>query len=531
MNKNVSSSEGSLCLKRGWREVNEVYSILNHVIGPIMRGPSSSHTAASYFIGKIARFLLGDGPIDIEIAFDKKGSYVKVYREQGSDLAFIAGIIGLDLTDERFKEAINLACSWGISISFLVEDLGEKAHPNEVELRLRGKKGEQVKVRARSTGGGTIRITGLDGFPVDIDGGTYDAFLYLSRYEIPRISLPGIKVKSVKRGEDIIVHLSSYREIDNKVLSDLINLSSVRRIRLSKPVFLPMPGEPVFRSGAEVLKFTREFERSLGNAGIFYEAKLLGLSEEEVLRLMRERYEIMKRSVRSGLSDSADFSMKVLDPCAGEMFRRLGEKRLPFGTIHTDIGIRAMGVMHVCNSMGVVCAAPTAGSAGVIPAVLTALEDRYGIREENVLKGLFAAGVVGLIVAYRATFAAEEAGCQVEVGAAGAMAASAAADIMNMPPEEALDSAAISFHNSMGLICDPVGGFVEVPCHTRNAIFASAALVCVDLISGGYKNMIPFDETVDAVISVGRMLPRELRCTAEGGLSMCPSAMRFRRHS
>ncbi len=96
---------------------------------------------------------------------------------------------------------------------------------------------------------------------------------------------------------------------------------------------------------------------------------------------------------------------------------------------------------------------------------------------------------MGLIVAYRATFAAEEAGCQVEVGAAGAMAASAAADIMNMPPEEALDSAVISFHNSMGLICDPVGGFVEVPCHTRNAIFASAALVCVDFISGGYKNM------------------------------------------
>jgi L-serine dehydratase len=136
-----------------------------------------------------------------------------------------------------------------------------------------------------------------------------------------------------------------------------------------------------------------------------------------------------------------------------------------------------------------------------------------------------AAGAVGVVVALRATFAAEVAGCQVEIGAAGAMAAAAVVDAVGGSAAQACHAAAIAFQNTMGLVCDPVQGVVEIPCHTRNAVAAANAFLCADLVLGGYGNPVPLDETLDAVYAVGRMLPSELRCTAKGGLALAPSAI------
>jgi L-serine dehydratase len=181
--------------------------------------------------------------------------------------------------------------------------------------------------------------------------------------------------------------------------------------------------------------------------------------------------------------------------------------------------------MHVNAAGGLICAAPTAGAAGTLPAVAVTLSEELGLDEERVALALLAAGAIGLVVAARATFAAEVAGCQVEIGAAGAMAAAAVVEAAGGSASQAADAAAIAFQNTMGSVCDLVGGMVEIPCHTRNAAAASAAFVCADLILGGYRNPIPLDETIDAVYGVGRMLPRELRCTALGGLAQTPSAI------
>jgi L-serine dehydratase len=130
----------------------------------------------------------------------------------------------------------------------------------------------------------------------------------------------------------------------------------------------------------------------------------------------------------------------------------------------------------------------------------------------------------------RATFAAEVAGCQVEIGAAGAMAAAGVVEAAGGTAQQAADAAAIALQNTMGSVCDLVQGSCEIPCHTRNAVAASAAFVCADLILGGYVNPIPLDETVDAVYAVGRMLPSELKVTGLGGLSLAPSAVAMPRH-
>jgi L-serine dehydratase len=185
--------------------------------------------------------------------------------------------------------------------------------------------------------------------------------------------------------------------------------------------------------------------------------------------------------------------------------------------------------MHTCNSRGVVCAAPTGGAAGTLPGILTVLEEEYSLSDRQLALMLFAAGGIGLILAIRATFAAEVAGCQVEIGAAGAMGAAAVVEFAGGNARQACDAAAVSFQNTMGLVCDPVQGMCEVPCHSRNAVAASSAFTCADMVIGGYVNHVNLDETIDAVYACGKMLPTELRCTARGGLSMAPSALRLKK--
>jgi L-serine dehydratase len=206
------------------------------------------------------------------------------------------------------------------------------------------------------------------------------------------------------------------------------------------------------------------------------------------------------------------------------------EGRLAIGGLHARAAARAMAVMHVNGAMGVVCAAPTGGSAGVLPGVLVTLVEERQLSLEHAALALYAASAIGVIVAVRATFAAEVAGCQVEIGAAGAMAAAAVVDAAVGTARQCADAAAIAFQNTMGSVCDLVQGMVEIPCHTRNAAAASSAFVCADLVLGGYQNPIPLDETIDAVFAVGKMMPSELRCTARGGLAATPTAVTLRRN-
>jgi L-serine dehydratase len=221
--------------------------------------------------------------------------------------------------------------------------------------------------------------------------------------------------------------------------------------------------------------------------------------------------------------------MKLLEPTAGRIFRAEARRSLPSGGYPTRAAARAMAVLHVSNSGGIVCAAPTGGSAGVLPGVLVTLAEEKRLGAERTALALLAAGAIGVIVARRATFAAEVAGCQVEIGAAGAMAAAAVVDAAGGGSAHAADAAAIAFQNTMGSVCDLVQGLCEIPCHTRNAVAASSAFVCADLVLGGYVNPVPLDETVDASFASGRMLPAELRCTAKGGLAMAPSALALRK--
>jgi len=508
-------------------------SVLNDVMGPVMHGPSSSHTAAPFFIGTIARALLGEEPASVTFAFDPKGSFAQVYRRQGSDLGFAAGLMGLPITDETFPRALDLAAEKGIEIRFAVEPLPKADHPNTVEIRMTSRGGRKLSAAAQSIGGGAIQFTRVSQWPALLRGDAHEMLMEVTRTAEPEV-LECLK-KEVKwvgaperqaQGGLVVLHVKLQSALDPETKSRLRALPGVSQLWTAPPVFFPLRGEPLFASAEEMLALAGSRSLSIGRIALAYESELLGLPEQEVMAEVVRRFEVMRTSVHHGLEGKLP-PMQLLHPSAREIFRAEAESRLAVGGIHTRAGARALAVMHINSGGGVVCAAPTAGSAGVIPGVLVSLVEDKGLSLQKAALALWAASAIGIIIATRATFAAEVAGCQVEIAAAGAMAAAAVVEATGGSAAQAADAAAISFQNTMGLVCDPVQGAVEIPCHTRNAVAASSAFVCADLILGGYVNPVPLDETIDAVYAVGQMLPRELKCTALGGLAIAPSALRM----
>jgi len=513
-----------------------VISLFNDVIGPVMRGPSSSHTAAPFQIGTLARALLGDEPAAATFVFDPGGSFAEVYRQQGSDLGFAAGLMGWQIADERFPQALDLAAAQGLDIRFVVEPIPGADHPNTLAMRLTSRRGRSLRATAQSTGGGAFCFTELDGWPLRLAGDAYEVIAEIgpqAESALRELLARDGQVASIarqERGEQVLVHTRRLAPLDAALQVHFEALPGLRRLWTAPPVFYPQRGRPLFGSAAEMVDWAEGQGRSLGRAALAYEAALLGLPEGEVMAEMVRRFEVMRSAVRRGLSEDR-LPMQLLTPSAGRVYRAEAEGRLAAGGMLTRAAARAMAVMHVNGAKGVVCAAPTAGSAGVIPGVVVTLAEEQGLDPEQVAQALFAAAGIGLVVAARATFAAEVCGCQVEIGASGAMAAAAVVEVAGGSARQAADAAAIAFHNTMGSTCDPVQGIVEIPCHTRNAVAAAGAFVCADLILGGYANPIPLDETVDAVYAVGRMLPREVKCTALGGLSLAPSALAMTRRT
>jgi L-serine dehydratase len=506
-------------------------SILNDVLGPIMRGPSSSHTAGSFHIGALARALLGDEPAIVTFAFDPDGSLAQVYSQQGSDLGFVAGVMGWSITDERFPQALDLAIEQGLEADFVIRQLPGADHPNTVEIQMTSQSGRQLCVVAKSIGGGAVVFTQVAGWPVHLTGDAHEVLVELeesaestTRQLLTQDALATDQLSHQDRDGRVLLHAQHRSPIAADVLAEIERLPGVHALWTVSPIFFVQPGEPLFSSAAEMVALAEERNCSLGRIALAYEATLLGVSTQEVLDETIRRFDVMRSAVNCGLEEDPP-SMQLLHPSAHKIYQAEAEGRLAIGGIHARTAARAMAVMHVNGGMGVVCAAPTAGSAGVLPGVAVTLAEEQGLSDEQTALALLAASAVGLILATRATFAAEVAGCQVEISAAGAMGAAAVVEAAGGSPRQAVDAAAISFQNTMGLICDLVQGIVEIPCHTRNAAAASGAFVCADLILGGYVNPIPLDETIDAVYAVGQMLPRELKCTALGGISQAPSAL------
>jgi L-serine dehydratase len=509
-------------------------SIFNEVIGPVMLGPSSSHTAGAFQIEILARSLLGAEPARADIIFDPEGSYGKVYKEQGADRAFVAGLLGWSICDGRVPKALEAATAQGKNIRFHVRRLVEPNHPNTLEVHLTAAEGRRLSLTAKSVGGGAIEITHLNIWEVRLTGHTHVVAVEMDQGEEDAILT---LIQDPTLAQDLVCHTKQgmtficvprRSPLSPESEDKLRSMPGIREVWSAKPVFFVHQEAPIFSNATEMVNLAEDRGISLGEIALEYEARLLGMSEKDVMDEMTRRFEVMRSSVFRGLEKNIP-PMQLLAPSAGSILTAEAKGRVAVGGTHTRAAARAMAVMHVSSGMGVICAAPTAGSAGVIPAVATTLLEEKGHSKERVVKAILAAGAIGIITARRATFAAEIAGCQVEIGAAGAMAAALVVDAAGGSPKQAADAAAIVYQNNMGSVCDLVQGIVEIPCHTRNAQAASSAFVCADLIMGGYENPIPLDDTIDAVFAVGKSIPKTLKVTSLGGLAQTPSALCMKR--
>ncbi len=439
---------------------------LFEVIGPIMVGPSSSHTAGMVRIGLLANRYCQLTPKDIRLTLSH--GMRQTYRGHRSDSALVAGILGLAADSPEIKNALAIAKARGmkVSVDFFAES---QAAPNTVQIVLTDAEGNSRSIRAVSVGGGSVVVRQLDGKDVEIDpvwecGATVCEDFTFERYE-------------------------------------------------------------------DVVAYCREHALTLPQLAVLYETRRSGFSEETVRTLMKKQIAIMKQAAAKGISEKNEM-LYGLTP--GDDGKRLYERAkngqsLSGGRIMTAVA-RAVGVMERNASMGCIVAAPTAGSAGIIPGCLLTLQEEMGFDDDRLADALFVSAFTGVILAHRnVSFSGSVGGCQGEVGVSSAIAAAGITSLCTQDAETAFQAAAMCMKNLLGLVCDPIAGPIEVPCIKRNAVGVANAFVSADMALAGVRSYIPPDEVVDALIDVQKRMPTELKCTVTGGLACTQTAQCLRR--
>lgn len=277
-----------------------------------------------------------------------------------------------------------------------------------------------------------------------------------------------------------------------------------------------------FVSGKNLCEYCAEANVTIAEAMIRREEAMGERTREEILAEMGKNLAVMRESVRKGLEEHVESVSRLSGGEAMRLFRYA--KYEPFSGANTcRAAASAMAVVEVNSAMGCIVAAPTAGASGILPGTLLECGLERGWTDEELMQGLFCAGAVGLLFAENATISGADGGCQAEVGVGSAMASAALVELSGGTPEQALDAAAMTIKNILGLVCDPVAGLVECPCIKRNALGAANALLCADMTLCGITSLIPFDEVVSAMLSVGRDMRKEYRETAMGGLAATPT--------
>lgn len=446
-------------------------SIFNNVLGPIMRGPSSSHTAASVRIGLLGKSLLGEKAAKAVFTFDPNGSLATTYRGQGSAMGLAGGLLGMDISDQNLVKAEEICLQEEIELVFLIGRL-EARHPNTYGVEITGVSGRTICFTALSTGGGIVRLVELQGEPVKDD-----------------------------------------REYVNPLMPICVTQNPV----------LP------FHDIDELIRLIEKQGGDLSAYGMAYETGLGALDDNEVLDLAAAHWHVMKKAVANGLAGT-EYDDRIL-PQQSHLLSRTPEKgELIPASITNSIIQSVSAVMETKSSMGAIVAAPTAGSCGTLAGTLLVVAEITGKSEKDIQRALLAAGMLGVLIAQQGGFAAEEGGCQYECGAASGMTAAALVELMGGDAMMALNGASMALQNTMGLICDPVADRVEVPCLGKNIMAALNGLAAANMIIAGFNHVVPVGQVIAAMKEVGEGMDHRYRCTCKGGLSITPTSLKIHKY-
>jgi L-serine dehydratase len=232
---------------------------------------------------------------------------------------------------------------------------------------------------------------------------------------------------------------------------------------------------------------------------------------------------ILRKSVAEGIAGT-EYEDRVLGHQSGRFNEMMRAGQLLDGGALNKIILYVTALMEVKSSMGVIVAAPTAGACAALPGAVIAMAESLNLGEDEMAKALLASGIIGVFIATRWTFAAEVGGCQAEGGSAASMAAAALVTLAKGPLNQAVAASSMAFQSMIGLICDPIANRVEAPCLGKNVMAAANALCCANMALAGYDQVIPLDEVIETAKQVAKQMPREVRCTNLGGLSITPTA-------
>lgn len=284
----------------------------------------------------------------------------------------------------------------------------------------------------------------------------------------------------------------------------------------------------MFRNVSELIAITEERQCKISDVMIEQEMEVRQCSREKVIEQMMRNLDVMEQAVERGLAGVRSHSgLTGGDAVKLQQYIQSGQSLC--GDTLLDAVSKAVATNEVNAAMGLICATPTAGSAGVVPGTLFALKDKLIPTREQMVEFLFTSGAFGLVVANNASISGAAGGCQAEVGSAAGMAAAAIAELAGGSPKQSAHAMAIALKNMLGLVCDPVAGLVEVPCVKRNAMGAAIAMVAADMALAGVESVIPCDEVIEAMFRIGQTMPSTMRETARGGLAVTPTGERLKR--
>lgn len=549
---------------------------IRDVIGPIMIGPSSSHTAGALRIAAMCRRLLAAEPA--RVAFHLYGSFAHTYHGHGTDKALVAGLLGMEADDERIRDSFAVAQERGLEFSFEPRPDVKVEHPNTVCIEVDDAQGAHLSMRGESIGGGAAVITRINGVDVRITGEYHS--IVVKQHDVAGVlahiatclsvfdvNIATTRLFRERKGEIAYTIMQTDDEVDSRVAAAIEKHPAIIDVRIVRSDRAGEAVAPVkdageahasgfaaeldpkaaaalfeeldFESGAALLAYCEREGVPISEAICRRERCMLasqGVAVDNTRRYLERALEVMRESATApvaapvksmgGLIGGEAAALSQLEEVAPDAAGAHGARGVADPLLARAITY-SMAVLETNASMGRIVAAPTAGSSGVVPAMLLAAQDMHHFTNEQLRYALANAAAVGYLIMRNATVAGAEGGCQAEVGAASAMAASAAVELFGGTPAQCLAAASNALCGLMGLVCDPIAGLVEAPCQKRNATGVANAIASAQIALAGIGNLVDFDQTVEAMRRVGNAIPFELRESALGGLAATPAACTF----
>jgi L-serine dehydratase len=514
--------------------MNNNISIFNDVIGPVMRGPSSSHTAASWRIARVCLEILYEPLKKAIVEFDKQGAWASNYLEQGTVMGINGGLLGLEITDQRMKEKENIAKEMGIDISYQVSSFPTR-HTNTVRLKLESNSGKKMQIVAISSGGGAFEIQQIDNFNVSMRGDFFEILIWQKTEEqIPEdiqkyISKNKLSSESSSEHYDLI-NLKYPHKVPGEFIEKLKSSSLIEKFVVVEPVLPIISGNGKklpFDTIESLLVYADKNNLNLGDIGILYEHCQSGLSNDDLKSKMNEIIEIIEQSIQVGL-EGTQYKDRILQQQSDLIEKAAKEGKIINNSLINNTISYVSAIMESKSAMEVIVANPTAGSCGTVGGILKAVANEFNSTVDALIKAYFACGIIGIYFAKGPGFSAEEHGCQVECGAASGMAAAGIVQLMGGTAKQAIDAASMAIQNMIGLVCDPVADRVEVPCLGKNISAGMNALSSAMMARSGFDAVIPLEEVIKTVSKVGAMMPTCVKCSGKGGLSVTATSIQIK---